>query len=207
MPLQPSPFLETIIHFLMPFFLGTSVDRDAARGEILDTLASYAARTRSELLNAAQIIAFGMSTLDTLAEAKATVMSTSMRLRFRSCANGLNRACKQNETTLDQRLACDLPPVPEPIPDPINDLSDLQALDIVQQAQQKIDTSRDRLAASHPVANAHPVANPKPVASARPITNPKTDRNKQLWGAAMMDVLNQMGMPVDPVPDPAQQRP
>ena len=115
MPHQPSPFLESIIRFLMPFFLGTAIDVDAARADIIETLGAYATRTRSELLTAAQIIAFSMTTLDVLSEAKTVEMSVAMRLRHRSCANGLNRACKQNEKTLDHRLAAD-PPTPAPTP-------------------------------------------------------------------------------------------
>jgi hypothetical protein len=138
---RPSAFLEQIIRFLMPFFITTAVDIDAARFEILDTLDSYGARTRAEMLNAAQIIAFGMSTLDTLAEAKAADLSPSLRLRFRGCANGLNRATQQNENTLKQRLACDLPRDT----DPLDDISDHQMQEIIQQAQAKIDSHRAAL--------------------------------------------------------------
>ena len=78
-----TPVSEPIIRFLMPSFTDAGVEISAARSEILDTLAAYGARTRCEILNAAQIIAFGLSTLDTLAEAKVTEMSPSLRLRFR----------------------------------------------------------------------------------------------------------------------------
>jgi hypothetical protein len=97
---QPSAFLESLIRFLMPFFIGTAVDIDAARAEILVTLDAYAARTRAELLNAARIIAFSMATLDTLTESKAADLSPSMKIRYRGCANGLNRSTIQNEKTL-----------------------------------------------------------------------------------------------------------
>jgi hypothetical protein len=105
----PSPFLERLIRLLLPFFLGVCPDLDSARAEILETLASYGAQTRAQLLNAAQIIAFGLAALDMLHEAKTTDMSPSMRLRFRGCANNLNRSSKQNEQTLTKRLACDDP--------------------------------------------------------------------------------------------------
>jgi hypothetical protein len=167
----PSPFLETLIRFLLPFFIGTAVDMDAARTEILETLAAYGTRTRAEMLNAAQIIAFGMSTLDTLAEAKTAELSPSMRIRYRGCANGLNRSTLQNEKALDRRLACETPS--EPLAEPTNDTPD-------HQVNTKIDTHRDRRAG----------------------TNPTTlqDRNKQLWATAMMDTINQMGLPKSPTP-------
>ena len=44
---------------------------------------AYETRTRAEMLQAAHIIAFGMTTLDVLAEAKTAEMSQSMRLRYR----------------------------------------------------------------------------------------------------------------------------
>ena len=34
--------------------------------------------------------------------------------RYRGCANGLNRSCKQHEAALDRRLACELPEATEP---------------------------------------------------------------------------------------------
>jgi hypothetical protein len=57
------------------------------------------------MLQAAQMIARGMTTLDILAEAKTTDMSTSMGVRFRGCANGLNRSTIQVEKALDWRVA------------------------------------------------------------------------------------------------------
>ena len=103
-PSRPGAFLETIIAFLLPYFAGAAADIDDARSEILDTLACYATRTRAEMLQAAQIIAFGMTTLDVLAEARVAEMSPSMRIRYRGCANGLNRSTLQTEKALDLRL-------------------------------------------------------------------------------------------------------
>jgi hypothetical protein len=89
-PFMASPFMERLIRFLVPYFIVVTPDLEAARAEVLETLASYGARTRSEMLNAIQIIAFGLSALETLGEAKTDEMSPSMRLRFRGCANNLN---------------------------------------------------------------------------------------------------------------------
>ena len=98
---RPNSFLETIIAFLLPYFSAASKDKHEARSEIIDTLASYETRTRAEMLQAAHIIAFGMTTLDVLAEAKTAEMSQSMRLRYRGCANNLNRSTLQTEKALD----------------------------------------------------------------------------------------------------------
>src|ERR1700683_2044692 len=87
MSLQANRFVDHLIHFLMPFFLSAAPTFEEAHAEILETLASYGPRTRQEFLHAAQMIAFGLSTLDALAEAKASEMSPSMRLRYRGCAN------------------------------------------------------------------------------------------------------------------------
>jgi hypothetical protein len=184
-PPPPSPFLETLIRFRLPFFIGTAADMDAARTEILDTLAAYGTRTRAEMLNAAQIIAFGMSTLDTLAEAKTAELSPSMRLRYRGCANGLNRSTLQNEKALDRRLACE-PPSESP-PEPTNDTPDHQVQATLDQAQAKIDLARNRL------------ATPRPTSSTTLAQAPNLpERNKQLWASAMMDTLQQMGVPAAP---------
>ncbi len=109
-------FLETIIAFLLPYFIAASRDKQEARSEILDTLAAYETRTRAEMLQAAHIIAFGMTTLDVLAEAKTAEMSQSMRLRYRSCANSLNRSTLQTEKALDQRLGDQIPAAAPPPP-------------------------------------------------------------------------------------------
>ena len=107
MPLQPSPFLEQVIRLLMPFFLSSGIDPQAVRADILDTLDCYGVRTRAQMLYAAQALAFSLSAMDTLAEAKSAELSTSMRLRLRGCANGLNRSVQQNEQALAARIAHD----------------------------------------------------------------------------------------------------
>lgn len=184
MPPKAGAFLETIIIFLMPYFIMVAADVKEARAEILETLGSYATRTRAEMLQAAQIIALGMTTLDVLADAKSMEMSVSMRIRYRGCANGLNRATLQTEKALDQRLACDPPVADEPMPEPINDLADVPAA--VEQVQATINQHRSRLPANPP---------------AGPAT--REDRNKRLWASAMMDTLKQMGIPAAQQAPPA----
>src|SRR3984957_13869494 len=143
MALRPAAFLETIIACLMPYFAGEATTQEA-RSEIIDTLASYATRTRAEMLQAAQIIALGMTTLDVLAEAKTAEMSQSMRIRYRGCANGLNRSTLNTEKALDRRLDCELPAAtPEPVPEPMNDLPDADMEIAMAQARAAIEAHRN----------------------------------------------------------------
>jgi hypothetical protein len=175
---QPNAYLETIIAFLLPYFSAAAADIREARSEILDTLASYATRTRAEMLMAAHIIALGMTTLDVLAEAKTAEMSQSMRLRYRGCANSLNRSTLQTEKALDLRLGDELPTTSDPTPEPINDLPEAELKAAIEQVQAKIDTHRNR---------------------ANPATH--EERNKQLWASAMIDAMQQLGVAVQPVPN------
>ncbi len=130
---RPNAYLETIIAFPLPYFSAAAADLREARSEIIDTLASYSTRTRAEMLQTAEIIAFGMTTLDVLAEAKTTEMSPSMRLRYRSCANSLNRSTLQTEKALDLRLGDEVLPAPSPMPEPINDLPDAELKAAIEQ--------------------------------------------------------------------------
>ena len=185
MALRPGSFLETIIAFLMPYFIDASSDKREARSEILDTLAAYETRTRPEMMQAAHIIALGMTTLDVLAEAKTAEMSQSMRLRYRGCANGLNRSTLQTEKALDQRLGDEIPAAPAEMPEPIDDMREAEIMAAIQQYKAKIDSQRPR---AHPATGPHPVTNDP--------RNPAWDPD--LWASAMLDSLQQPGAPVQP---------
>jgi hypothetical protein len=187
MALPPNSFLETIIAFLMPYFIGASRDKQEARSEILDTLAAYETRTRAEMLQAAHIIAFGMTTLDVLAEAKTAEMSQSMRLRYRSCANSLNRSTLQTEKALDQRLGDEIPTAPVEMPEPIDDMREAEIMAAIQQHKANIDTQRPR---ANPAAAPHPATN-DPM---DPAWNP------HLWASAMINSLQQPGALAQPAP-------
>src|SRR5271154_6108082 len=156
MALGPGSFLETIIAFLLPYFADAAMDKHEARSEIIDTLASYDTRTRAEMLQAAHIIALGMTTLDVLAEAKTAEISQSMRLRYRSCANSLNRSTLQTEKALDQRLGDELPAAPAEMPEPIDDMREAEIMAAIQQYKAKIDSQRPR---AHPTPGPHSATN------------------------------------------------
>lgn len=158
-PPTRTPFLDRVICYLMPYFLSMAPDVPTARANILETLAAYGTRTRAELLIAVRIIAFSMSALDTLAEAKLNNdFAPTLRLRFATCANNLNRSARWAETTLAARLKCDLPDTvpPEsrhaeslqaesPQSEPINDLPELQTEDILRQIDAEIHAHRNRI--------------------------------------------------------------
>ena len=185
MALPPNSFFETIIAFLLPYFSAASRDKHEARSEIVDTLAAYETRTRAEMLQAAHIIALGMTTLDVLAEAKTAEMSQSMRLRYRSCANSLNRSTLQTEKALDQRLGDEIPAAPSEMPEPIDDMRQAEIMAAIQQYKAKIDSQRPR---------AHPATGPNPA------TNDPRDQAwaPELWASAMLDSLQQQAAPVQP---------
>jgi hypothetical protein len=186
MPLQPSPFRERLVHFLLPYFLAVTSDIDEARAEVLETLASYGARTRSEMINAARIIAFSFSALDRLAEAAGTEMAASMRLRFSSCANNLNRSCQQNEQALAARLAIDVPDAAQPVAEPMDDMPEAEFEAALLQARIQIDAYRNgRSITCH-------------TASPQAISASQQDRDGRLRGAGIVAALAASGMPVQP---------
>ena len=155
--IRPGPFLNRLVIYLLPYFLAVTADEEKAKAEILETLASYGARTRAELVKAVQIIAFSFSALEVLAEAKAArQMPPPLRLRYFGCANALNRHGENSEKMLEKRLKCDFPaPVAasaKAAAEPLNDLPEADAGVAMQQAQNVIAAYRDRLAAARAAA-------------------------------------------------------
>ncbi|HEX2943883.1 MAG TPA: hypothetical protein VHO91_22695, partial [Rhodopila sp.] len=108
-PYQPNPFVKHLLLSLLPYFSVLQPEEsEVIPADIVETLSAYGARTRAEMLDAALVVAFGFSTLDTLAEVKSNPdLSPTLRLRYRICANALNRAARQNRHALTQRLSCD----------------------------------------------------------------------------------------------------
>jgi hypothetical protein len=113
-------------------------------------------------------------------------MSQSMRLRYRSCANGLNRSTLQTEKALDQRLGDEIPAAtPAEMPEPIDDMREAEIMAVIQQAKATINNQRPR---AHPVNAPHPVTNDP--------TDPAWDPH--LWASAMIESLQQPAAPVQP---------
>jgi hypothetical protein len=199
--IRPGPFLNRVVIYLMPYFTAVTADEDKAEAEVLETLASYGARTRAELLKAVQIIAFSFSALEVLAEAKAgRQMPPPLRLRYFGCANALNRHSEHSEKTLEKRLKCDLPaPAASPAKppaEPINDLPEADAGAAMQQAHNVIAAYRNRLAAGR--------------AAAAPQPPPPAGPNQPRRGAgAVMQAIFEGGLPNRAAPNgpPATREP
>lgn len=190
---NPNPFLELITLFLMPFFVPVCPDGPVARSEILETLAAYGATSRSQVINATRIVAFSFVALETLVESKEPDISPSMRVRYRGCANNLNRSCQQNESMLTDRLAAERSTPPQhaatrpPAAEPTNDLMDTDAQAALDHARTEINKHRKGL--------------PGPRSSilpSRDLAPAEQQENNRLWGNAMMTVLAELGMPVQP---------
>ena len=149
--LLASRALQSVIRFLLPYFCVDCPDFASAQAEILETLAAYAPRTRAELLAAAQVIAGTLSALSVMAEAEAAEMSPAMRLRFRGCANTINRHTQQAQHNLDKRLAADPPTYDPPAHyDPAEEAAkDAEVIELVRQTQLKIAAVQKQLAETH----------------------------------------------------------
>ena len=191
---QASPFLERLLRFLIPYFTGVSADIAVARAEALETLVSYGARTRAELLCAVQIIIFSFAALDTLAEANMDHISPAMRIRFRGCANNLNRNCQKNELILAKRLACDAPKTTNPRVEPIDDVPEDVAAEIMELAKAAIQDCREHATVNQPAANRF-------AATHTTQSRPQLQRHpeKRTRGGDLLDRLAaEMAMPIPP---------
>ncbi|HQT79523.1 MAG: hypothetical protein B7Z80_07645 [Rhodospirillales bacterium 20-64-7] len=161
-PYHPNPFMEHVLLALLPHFSLLDRDRTGLPADIVETLQSYGGRTRVEILHAALALAFGMAALDTLAQSVEGDLSPTLRLRYRVCANAMNRAAHGNMTALNRRLACDVPSATAPTVHPADDLTDAQVDAMIQQAKATFDACKNRLANPPPAA-----APPRPVKRVR----------------------------------------
>jgi hypothetical protein len=95
-----------------------------------------------------------------------------MGLRFRGCANNLNRACQQNETSLAKKLACDAPGASpaKRANEPADDMPEAEFEAALQYAKIQIDAYRNGLPQTAP-------------------TPPPLDRNNRPMGSAMLNAL------------------
>jgi hypothetical protein len=169
-PQSYSPFRERLVTYLLPYFLPLTSDFELARTEALETLDSYGARTRAEMLNAMRIIALSFTSMELFAASKGTDMPPEMRLHYIRHANSLARTCQQNENALAKRLAAD-PPQPADPAEPVEDISDAEVEALIQQTQAQITAYRKsipeppREQPQHPInaailAAAHKAARP-----------------------------------------------
>ncbi len=197
-PEQPSDILlQLIVGVLAPLFLaGCAGDLGSARLAAMETLAAYQARTQSELVKIAQIIAFGLAAMDNLRLSMTPDLSLSMIARLRAGAQALNRAAQQNARALEKARRDNPPPAParaaaaalapaEPEPVPLLDdaITETDIQTSIERARAAVKAARDRLQAAttlppatQPAAVQPPAAQPRglrpPPASALPPAAP-----------------------------------
>jgi hypothetical protein len=149
-PYYPSPFVTALLVTLGPYFSAHKPQNDEHPfTDIVRTLSDYGARTRVEMLHAAQALAFGFSALETLAEARSNPeLTPTLLIRFRACANALHKAALASEKFLRARLSCDTPTTagrPKPDAPETPEEPEATALKALQQAKARIDAHRARL--------------------------------------------------------------
>jgi hypothetical protein len=110
--------LNLVITLLTPMFLlAAGGDLSFARLAAAETIDSYRAETRTDLITVAKIIAFGLTTLASLCRSMEDDLTISQILRLRSNANAADRAEHRNRLSLQQRQT-EHPAAPRQDPEP-----------------------------------------------------------------------------------------
>ena len=117
-------------------------------------------------------------------------MSQAMRIRFRGCANNLNRSCQKTEQILAKRLACDVPDATSVQQDPIDDIPDDVAEEIMQLTQATMQEYHDHMAATC-------------AAQSKPPQTQNERNNRQRSSAMMERLAAEMQAHAKPNPGPA----
>ena len=101
-PVCPSTdLLNLIVAFLTPMFLGASAgDVRMARLAAIEMVCAYRAYSYVDLLTIVQLVAFSLTTLDSLSLSMGEDLSLSMILRLRGNANALHRSSERHRCTL-----------------------------------------------------------------------------------------------------------
>jgi hypothetical protein len=111
------------------------------------------------------------------------VAAQSMRLRYRGCANRLNRSTLRTEKALDKRLDDELPAAPTEMAEPVDDTRQAEIMAAIQQYKRRSTPNT-------------PAPTPPPACISR---QPRRGTpNSGL--SAMLDALQQQGAPVQPSP-------
>ncbi len=135
----PSPMPAFILAVLTQMLSAAGIaDPDLASRAAAEAIETHAADGPRRLVTAGAIIALGLAALDALRLSMAPDLSLSMKLKLRSCANGLNRSVQASTKRLDAPAA--LPAaayqVPDPEPQPAQPLPDLSPAPIPPDAAQ-----------------------------------------------------------------------
>ena len=165
-PIPQNPadlFLHLIITFLTPMFLeAAGGDIAFARIAALETVNGYGARHFMDLLPIAQVIAFGLVTLDSLGRSMNEALSTPLVLRLRGNAVSLHRAAEKASAALHAPIAQET----EPALDPEQEQALIADL---ARTQRRIAEANSIAAKPAPTAAPKPTATPKPTPQPTPI--------------------------------------
>jgi hypothetical protein len=99
---EASPLTTYLLATITALMLPTLAEPDLARRAAREAIDAYQPRGRWEDINITQILAFALTTLDTLRLSMADTVSTAMKLKLRGNANGLNRSARDNTHILEQ---------------------------------------------------------------------------------------------------------
>jgi hypothetical protein len=116
LPHPADGFTHVIITYLTPMFLATTGgDIQYARMAATEAVNAYAARDPIDLLSIAQVIAFGLATLDSLSRSMAENLPIALVLRLRGNAVSLGRVAERCRRTL-RDPSSSYTPADHPIP-------------------------------------------------------------------------------------------
>jgi hypothetical protein len=137
---QPSDLMTGfILSLLTPFLMtGSITDPNLARKAAAETVAAYQATGPRQLVTVAQIIAFGLTAVDTLRLSLQGDLPLPMKDRLRRSASTMTRIAREAATTLETHLA----EPPEEDPDPAEILAKIPPAPPPQPAQQHPATDR-----------------------------------------------------------------
>ena len=158
-------FLDRIILSLLPYFTPIAPDLREARRVVVATLADYPGRTPSQLLESAQIIAYGFTALDSMGDAIAE-SRPPMRLRLRNQANGLNRSKQQCQAAL-ARAAGTAPITIQPVETKPEGVAPVATYS-QPHVETKPDMSQQKTGSSAPATNDRVATPPSPAVEASP---------------------------------------
>jgi hypothetical protein len=176
----PEPAANTlanlVLALLAPMFLwSTEGDIRLAYTAAAQTLNEYRITNRLSLFTAAKIIAFDIATLSSLSLSMYDDVSTSLALRLRGNANGLDRSGERARRLLDQESRA-------------GDETDISVEAAVAEAERMVREAKARIQAA---AAAQPDAAPAaPPAAERPAPpgQPRTDATTALAEASNADL-------------------
>jgi hypothetical protein len=174
--------MDLIVAFLAPMFLtAANGDITYARAAAVETVNAYRARTCSDLLTIAQIIAFSLAALGSLSLSMADDLSPSMTLRLRANAISANRAAEQCRRAL-ARNPEDSTAQPEPPPN--EEFPDAAAT-----------------AAGAEQVGRHPATPKVPAIQPNPASNAATNEHRDiLWANAMASVAAEVAASLPGLP-------